>query len=204
MGFISATLPLQVLPQPFQVLYKPIRLNQDFVYELEVDKVGVIKIPIEAYPLPANEQVSSLQTCISNNLYPLIAQIIWHFATDNPDDSIQLVPGQTVGRYTAEPMLYPTENATFEVVLIINPVLASDLLSHAYLEVVNEVGPASFNLAIQKKPEIVEPIPVEPSGINAGVIIGICVASLIFITVLVGFSVWYCQKQQLLCFTQSR
>ena len=80
-----------------------------------------------------------------------------------------------------------------------------DLNSHAYLEVINEVGKLEVNFKLKIKEEpIIDPIdPVSPgTRIDPGVIIGISLAGLIFVAVLVGFTVWYCKSHQFLCFAQ--
>ena len=80
-----------------------------------------------------------------------------------------------------------------------------DLNSHAYLEVINEVGKleVNFKLKIKEEPinDAIDPAP-SGIGIDPGVIIGISLAVLIFIAVLVGFTVWYCKSHQFLCFAQ--
>ena len=80
-----------------------------------------------------------------------------------------------------------------------------DLNSHAYLEVINEVGKleVNFKLKIKEEPIIDLIDAVHPGyGIDSGVIIGISLAGLIFVAVLVGFTVWYCKSHQFLCFAQ--
>ena len=41
-------------------------------------------------------------------------------------------------------------------------------------------------------------------GPDVGVIVGISLASLILISVILGFTLWYCRNNQFLCFAQKR
>jgi len=127
---------------------------------------------------------------------------------DNVDDSILLTPGNQFGRLEALDVNMLNEISPFEASLTITPVLEIDLNSHVYLEVVNDVGSTNFDLKLKiKEDPIDEPpvvVPVPGSGPDAGVIVGISLACLIFISVLVGFTIWYCKKYQFLCFAQSR
>ena len=41
-------------------------------------------------------------------------------------------------------------------------------------------------------------------GPDVGVIVGISLASLILISVVLGFTLWYCKNNQFLCFAQKR
>ena len=109
------------------------------------------------------------------------------------------------GRFEALPVLINEESGLIEVTLKIQPVLEEDLRSHAYLEVINEVGTAKFQLTIlRKKPDPIDDNPENPEnqGIGIGVIIAISLACLIFAAALAGFTVWFLRTKQLLCFAQ--
>jgi hypothetical protein len=127
-----------------------------------------------------------------------------------------MMSGRRQGRYDAhfpaylDQALVSNDNyGLFNVTLVIQDVVVHDLTTHAYLEVINDLGtsrvPFQLVLKIPKptgRPDYADDdddTDQNGGGMSLGLIIGIVLAVLVVGTG-IGFSIWYCKAKGLLCF----